>query len=264
MGTFSQNFEMDLRGVDLGGLTCVPVPAKNLTATLAKKDGETLTLTITIEKTTEDAGRRLAEWAAQVFFESIINQLTYDIQEIAAPRRDSSSFSPASEESGHRAMIVGDQISAQDGAAVSISPSQSQLEAIKKCFEFGLTIRPFAPAATLDQAKGMFFIGMESENRVVRFLIMYSALLLVVPFKDSATEPLQEELDQLLLKANPTLPFEPTGKPRSGKPKKETLYTKLRNDFIHAEKRGCDPTAAIEAIEQNIAAFQRDVAKVLT
>lgn len=74
MGTFSQKFEIGLRGVDLAGLPCAPVPAKNLTATLAKKDDETFTLTITIEKTTEDAGRGLAEWAAQVFFESIINQ----------------------------------------------------------------------------------------------------------------------------------------------------------------------------------------------
>jgi hypothetical protein len=39
----------------------------------------------------------------------------------------------------------------------------------------------------------------------------------------------------------------------------ETLYTKLRNDLIHAEERGCDPTADIAAIEKHIAQFQHDV-----
>jgi len=123
MGTFSQNFDMILRGVDLGGLTCAPVPAKNLTATLAKKNGETLTLTITIEKTTEDAGRRLAEWAAQVFFESIINQLTYDIEEITAPRQGSSSFAHAPENSTICAISVVDQATLQDSVTVSLTPS---------------------------------------------------------------------------------------------------------------------------------------------
>lgn len=105
---------------------------------------------------------------------------------------------------------------------------------------------------------------MQSRDKVVRFLVMYSALLLVVPFKNSTTDPLQENVDELLLKVNPTLPFDLTGKTRAGNPKKETLYTKLRNDFVHAEDRGQDPTAAIQAIEHHISAFQRDVAKVLT
>lgn len=275
MGTVSQNFEIGLRGVDLAGLTCAPVPAKNLTATLAKKDDETFTLTITIEKTTEDAGRGLAEWAAQVFFESIINQFANDVQEAAGPRAGSSRFDPAPEGSVVR-VLTGEQIAIHLGrVAVPLRPSQAQLEAIKNRFEFGLTIQQFAPAAVLYKAKEMFFIGMQSKDKVVRFLILYSAVRLVVPYKNSSNEPGQTEVDNLLRQANPAVSYKATGKTKARKdktgkiitasrPKYETLYTKLRNDFVHAEERGSDPTAAIKAIEQNIAAFQRDVAKVLT
>jgi hypothetical protein len=264
MGTFFQNFEIGLHRVDLAGLTSAAVPAKNLTATLAKKDDETLTLTITVEKTTEEAGRQLAELAAQVFFESVINQFAGDIQHTTGPFAGSSRFDPGAEGS-LVTVLTGEQIALHCGSiTVPIRPSDAQLEALKNRFELGLTIQQFAPAAVLYKAKEMFLVGMQSNDKVVRFLIMYSALLLVVPFKNSTTEPLQENVDKLLLKVNPTLPFEPTGKIRAGGPKKETLYTKLRNNFIHAEDRGRDPVAAIQAIEQNIAAFQRDVAKVLT
>lgn len=135
MGTFSKNFVLGLRGVDLGELPCAPVPAKNLAATLIKNDDETLTLTITIEKTTKDTGTQLAEWAAQVFFESIINQFPFDIQEGAAPRGGSSRVIPETEESD-TAVLVGEQISVQCGSmAAPLRPSQSQLDAIKKRFD---------------------------------------------------------------------------------------------------------------------------------
>ena len=265
MGTFSQSFDMGFRGVELGGLTCAQVPAKNLTATLAKKDDETLTLKITVEKTTEDAARALTNWAARVFFESIINQFANDIQEAAGPRAESSRFDPAPEESESATrFLVGEQISIHCGSvAVPLRPSQAQLEAIKKRFEFGLTIQEFAPAAVLYKAREMFFIGMQSADKVVRFLILYSAVGLMVSFKNSNSDLKQHEVDQLLLQVNPTLPYEFTGKTKAGSPKEENLYTKLRNNFVHAEKRGSDPTAAIHAIEQHIADFQRDVAKVL-
>lgn len=275
MGTFSQNFEIGLRGVDLRGLTCAPVPDKHLTATPTNYNGETLALRITIEKTTEDAGRRLADDAAHAFFQSIINQFTYDIEEIALPRGVGSSFNPAPEDPGHHAMIVMDQISVHDAITVSITPSQAHLQAFKQRFELGLTVKPFPPAATLYRAKGMFLSGLQSKDKVVRLLILYSAVGLMVPFKNSNNEPSQAEVDTLLRQANPALAYEATGKTkvrkaktgkvkRASKPTYETLYTKLRNDFVHAEQRGSDPTASIEAIEQNIAAFQRDVAKVLT
>ncbi len=51
----------------------------------------------------------------------------------------------------------------------------------------------------------------------------------------------------------------PTGKDH----RNETLYTKLRNDFIHAEDRGRDVGAAINAIEKHLDDFQNDAAKVL-
>jgi len=109
---------------------------------------------------------------------------------------------------------------------------------------------------------------MQAKDKVVRLLILYNAVGLVVPFKNSNNEPSQTEVDNLLRQANPAVSYEATGKAkvrkaktgkikRASKPIYETLYTKLRNDFVHAEERGSDPTAAIKSIEQNIAAFQR-------
>ena len=44
----------------------------------------------------------------------------------------------------------------------------------------------------------------------------------------------------------------------------ETLYTKLRNDLIHAETRGSDSAAAIAAIETHVAQFQHDVSLIFS
>jgi hypothetical protein len=63
-----------------------------------------------------------------------------------------------------------------------------------------------------------------------------------------------------LLDKNPQLTRSPS--PKTGKD--ETLYTKLRNDLVHAEERGCDPAGAIAAIEAHIDQFQRDVSLVLS
>jgi hypothetical protein len=93
---------------------------------------------------------------------------------------------------------------------------------------------------------------------VVRFLVFYSALALAALFKFGNGN--QQKVDQLLVTRNAAIP-------QSAHPKRptvmETIYTKLRNDLIHAEERGCDPAAAIEAIQAKITEFQRDVAGVL-
>ena len=117
------------------------------------------------------------------------------------------------------------------------------------------------PAASpqLDTAIAMYVAGLESENKVVRFLILYSALTLAADFKWGKGE--QANVDTSLQGVNPQLavlacPVNPN--------KKETLYTKLRNDLIHAEDRGCDPARAITAIEAHIQQFQRDVSLVFS
>jgi hypothetical protein len=69
----------------------------------------------------------------------------------------------------------------------------------------------------------------------------------------------QKEVDTLLLDRNAQIPLSPSPKDIN---RQETLYTKLRNDLIHAEERGRNPAAAIVDIENNISEFQRDVTLV--
>jgi hypothetical protein len=104
----------------------------------------------------------------------------------------------------------------------------------------------------------MYVAGVGSPDGVVRFLVFYSALALAALFRFGNGS--QQKVDQLLLALNPSLPVTPS--PRNSNIN-ETLYTKMRNDLIHAEDRGCDPTAAIAAIQTKITEFQRDVAAVL-
>jgi len=105
----------------------------------------------------------------------------------------------------------------------------------------------------------MYAAGLESQNQVVRFVVLYSALALAALFKWH--DGRQQNVDRLILDRNPGIPK--SASPRN-KNAQETLYTKLRNDLIHAEERGCDPAWAIAAIARHISEFQRDVALVFS
>ena len=90
-------------------------------------------------------------------------------------------------------------------------------------------------------------------------------MMLVALFKNSANGT-QQAVDELLRSVNPGL-ARVTRPPRTKAKKKstsdkETIYTKLRNDFVHAEQRGWKPMDAMNAIERHIAEFQRDVEEV--
>ena len=124
------------------------------------------------------------------------------------------------------------------------------------------SIAVFAP---LYGAKEMLALGLKAKEPVVRFLILYSAMMLVALFRNSA-DGTQQEVDKLLRDVNPGLRqvTRPPRKKAKKKPTsdKETFYTKLRNDFVHAEERGWKPMDAVKAIEEHIAEFQRDVEEV--
>ena len=106
----------------------------------------------------------------------------------------------------------------------------------------------------------MFIIGMQSRDKVVRFLTLYSATGLAALFKYGKCT--QKAVDDMLQLANPSISFSPRPSgPLKGQP--ESFYTKLRNDFVHAEERGKDPATAKSAIENNCAGFQQDVSNLL-
>ena len=125
-------------------------------------------------------------------------------------------------------------------------------------------------AGQLYTAIDMYAAGLESQNNVVRFLVLYSALALAALFKEGSGGGGQENIDALIQKRNRVTVYPRPVKPRrrgtkrAAKSVTETLYTKLRNDLIHAEERGCDPKAAIAAIEKHIGDFQDAVSRVFS
>jgi len=111
-------------------------------------------------------------------------------------------------------------------------------------------------SAPLYTAVGMCTVALQSANKVVRFLVLYSALSLVTLFRWHDGK--QQNVDALLRWVEPTLPL--LTSPRGGT---ETLYTKLRNDFIHAEERSRDVANAMTSIEAHVRPFQGIVTQVL-
>jgi hypothetical protein len=122
-------------------------------------------------------------------------------------------------------------------------------------------------AAQLYTAIGLFSAAMEAADPVVRFLILFDAVHLYAEFKFGG-ERGQADIDKLFVVAEPTVPVAPTGKlfrngTRKGTRRLETLYRKLRNDFVHSHERGADPGTARTEINANIGRFQATVAKIL-
>jgi hypothetical protein len=132
----------------------------------------------------------------------------------------------------------------------------TELEELARDVEMRLMVPQLPTSAPLYAAVDMHTVALQSANKVVRFLVLYSALSLAALFKWHSTK--QEKVDALLLGVQPTLLIIPS--PRGGT---ETLYTKLRNDFIHAEERSRDVVNAIAEIEAHTRRFQQIATEVL-
>jgi hypothetical protein len=116
---------------------------------------------------------------------------------------------------------------------------------------------PLSGSLPESDAVEMFLTALQIDNQTVRFLIIYSSLALAAISRVARGK--QEDIDSLLLSANPVLP-------ETRHPKRnycETVYTKVRNDFIHAEDRGSDPERAIVEMRREVMNLQRDAARVL-
>ncbi|MDA2911660.1 hypothetical protein MYX04_12125 [Nitrospiraceae bacterium AH_259_D15_M11_P09] len=191
-------------------------------------------------------------------FDEILLSLANHITEAVAPKPGSATFVDAL---GNETRLIeipsGVMSFGSTTGHTPYTPSKTEINTVANRVRFHL-ITPSPPtSAQLYLAKRMFSIGMQSEDEVVRFLILYSAVGLAALFKWHDGK--QKNVDRLLLGANTSLVPAPTG--RNGE--LETLYTKIRNDFIHAEERSMDPSVPIQEIHQRLREFQRDIAAVL-
>lgn len=237
----------------------MPLPAtfevqqQRLTAEL--KCQGALQLTVRVTDVPEREADRHAHRFAQELYMRFLLRFGQHIEGSASPRLITKSFTT---DGSTRATAIpaGQALTIRHGSFIL---SQADLADLLKDVELRVTIPQLATSAQLYAALGMYAAGLESQNKVARFLVFYSALALAALFK--LHEGKQANVDKLIVVVNPQITMSVSPK---NKNVQETLYTKLRNDLIHAEERGSDSAAAISSIETHVAQFQHDVSLIFS
>lgn len=248
MTTAEETFELSLQGVEIPSPANFEVPELQLTAEL--KDGVALQLTVRVMDVSEqEADRRAYNFAEELYLRFLVH-FGGHIERSGPPRLIGKRFT--TDGSTSATAIVTGQAHAIGGGSIVLS--QRDVDDLARDVQLRVITPALATSAQLYAAVAMYATGLESQNKVVRFLVFYSALALAALLRWH--DGRQQKVDRLILDGNPQIArsVSPTNKNVQ-----ETLYTKLRNDLIHAEERGCDPAGAIAAIEKHIAQFQHDV-----
>jgi hypothetical protein len=259
IGRLEQRYEFELQGVKLLDEMQFHVPEYSLRARL-QHSGTPLSLFLRIEGTTQAEGEGRAALFVQELYRRLLLRFAPRIHGAMPPRCIDQAFRiPATDSSpfGVTRTPVTGKITVE-GQRPIVGLSSAELGGLAAEVRLRLVTPQVPTSAQLYTAIDMFIIGLESPNRVVRFLVFYSAMQLAALFKWH--QGWQEKVDELIRERNPDFPSWPSPKKKR---KPEGLYTKLRNDLIHAGERGIDAAGAIAAIEAHIDQFQRDASAVL-
>jgi len=259
-GTLEQLFEFELHGVKLPEPMKLHVQEYGLEAQL--QPGTPLSLHVRVDGVAELQAEAWACSFVQELYRGLLLRFAAYIESSKPPWCVRRTFLPHVTTSTLCSATTSDTHSAD--AYIIVRPvllPADEVGVVARDVERRVARPQPAASPQLDTAIAMYVAGLESKNKVVRFLILYSALTLAADLKWGKGE--QANVDKLLQEVNPQLPVlaRPT-KPKQKQEQKETLYTQLRNDLIHAEDRGCDPASAIIAIGARIQEFQRDVSLV--
>lgn len=251
-GTLQLAFEFLVDGIEVTPCEC---QISNLAAKLTP--GSPVRLDVTVKGMDEGHARAYACRYANEFYRRILLQYGGQIDLCWRPREGRGDFK------GDDGYIVSASpmaiaFGSEPVAKTPVKLAESDLKNLAADVERRITAQQVATSAQLYTAIDMYAIGLETENKVVRYLVFYSALALASLFNSHNGS--QARIDELLIAIQPSIPCSPS--PRDVQ-RTETLYTKLRNELIHAEERGCDPAKAIAAIESHAKAFQAVVAVVL-
>jgi len=257
-GKLTALFEFELHGIGLprradlrasSGIGAVLVP------------GDPPQLSVDIDGMDEATARAEASRVAYKLYERLLLRFGVNVDYSVPPHIVRATFVPEAAQPSPPTTSVSATFTgnATITAAATAVISEGNLDALVHEVEVRLVTPESPTSAELYAAIDMHVVGLEARTKVVRFLVLYSALALAALFRYH--DGRQERVDELLLAQNTALPVQPS--PRNAQ-WDETLYTKLRNDLIHAEERGRDPASAMRAIEASVQEFQRDVALVLS
>jgi hypothetical protein len=252
-GTLEVWYKFNLRGICLSTPVSFSIPSRDVHATLSERD-DALELFVQVGRVAEKQGRTVASRLAGEIYHRLLLKCAEGLELAVPPKLARARFTSAD-----GGAVLTER--AHSGDALIARPVTILPEPILRQLAADVEDRFITPqlptSAPLYEAITMYSMALQSESKVVRFLILYSALSLAALFK--FRKGAQRKVDELLQGVNPGLSVTPTSKKRPN----ETLYTKLRNDFLHAEEREWDVGAAINAIEKHLDDFQKDAAKVL-
>jgi hypothetical protein len=270
LGIYTQSFAIPVAGLEITAPCNIHLGNQGIKATLSTGGGQ-LEIALEIHNIEEESAPQVAIKAASVLCDSLMMKFAEYVEHVGHMTPSGSRFSPNSQLSSPRITInTSDslRIGVDNGGVTAYRPDSACLTSIGHSVGIKLQVAEIPTSADLYTAKEMFYAGLRCSDKVARFLILYSAVGLMVMFCDGGKQPTQDNIDALLKnRVNPSLQFLP--KPNKGKKKgktksnQESVYTKIRNDFVHAEERGKNPSAAKTAIEAKMKDFQRDVATLL-
>ena len=212
MTTVERVFEFSLHGLNMPSFP-INVPELRLTAQL--RPGTPLRLKVRVKDVTEQQADALANKIAQTLYRRFLLGFGGHIDRSEPPRM---------------ASMIGKGTSKAPVVAPNVfTLSQREVDDLATDVARWVTTAEVPTSAQLYTAIDMYAAGLESQNKVVRFLVLYSALALAVLFTEGQGEGGQENIDALIQKRNSSVSLYPSPtikvRPRRRRRKKPKPYT---------------------------------------
>lgn len=261
MGTLEARFRFDTHGMALTeSVESVSSSGDfRVKVSSSASDNPTLDVLVTLDAPTLEQALRRAEAIVDAVYERFLLDLSPHVAGASKPVRVSHTFSGGADGSMSQGLAVGMSLVVGVGVAV-LAPLL--VKPVVDRAVLGVEVGQSAIAARLYSARSMFRVAMETDDAVASYLVCYSALALAALFKLGPNGRGQSKVDGLLLGEDPGISQRAVTR-SGGYTATETIYTEIRNQFVHAEERGEDPAGAAQQMAASLAAFRDLTARIL-
>lgn len=248
-GKYTATYKFILEGVGLTApLDAAVRTGKHVRLFVGDANACEFKVEIVLENVIQTVGETAARTIANALYEQLIRNLSAHVERAVPPMLDEFTFEPNIPSAVARGIAVGASAVIAVGQA-SLAP-QLFVPSIDAALD-GVT--PAAPA--VEAALRMYRVAVETQDAPTSYLICYSALTLGAAHKHGSGK--QKNVDKLLMAQDASLTA------TLGRDGDETLYTDLRNRFIHAEGRGQDPAGATADMKTHVRKFRELAARAL-
>jgi hypothetical protein len=173
----------------------------------------------------QEADRRAYKFAQELYLRFLVH-FGGHIERSGPPRLIGKRFTPDGSVSA-TAIVTGQAHTIGHGSFIL---ARRDVDDLAKDVHLRVITPQLATSAQLYAALGMYATGLESQNKVVRFLVFYSALALAALFKWH--EGKQANVDKLILAINPqiTISVSPKNKQETSARNCETILYMRKSD----------------------------------